>query len=121
MGSGCGQLTSASNDQNGAIWDADDLLDFSGDFTYDFIVNLGANDAGADGMAFVMHNDPSGLATTGTSGGSLGAGGIANSLIVEIDTYLNTEDRDDNLSSVICSGGVEPDHLDIWTNGTVNP
>ena len=121
LGSGCAQLTSASNNQNGAIWDADDLLDFSGDFTYDFTVNLGSNDGGADGMAFVMHNDPSGLATTGGSGGSLGAGGISNSLIIEIDTYLNTEDRDDNMAGVICSGGVDPDHLDIWTGGNVNP
>jgi hypothetical protein len=121
LGSGCAQLTSASNNQNGAIWDADDLLDFGGDFTYDFTINLGSNDGGADGMAFVMHNDPSGLATTGVAGGSLGAGGIASSLIVEIDTYLNTEDRDDNMIGVVCSGGPGPDHLDIWTGGNVNP
>jgi hypothetical protein len=121
LGGGCGQLTSASNGQNGAIWDADDQMDFSGDFTFDFTVNLGTSDAGADGMCFVMHNDPSGLATTGISGNALGAGGITNSLIVEIDTYINTEDRNDGLTGLGCANGPDWDHLDIWTNGTVNP
>lgn len=121
MGTGCGQLTAAVNDQVGTIWDSDDLLDFNSDFTHDFTVNLGTSDGGADGMAFVIQNDPAGLAASGDAGGSLGAGGISNSLIIEIDTYLNTEDRDDGITGVTCSGGPEPDHLDIWLNGSVNP
>ena len=121
QGSGCAQLTAAVNGQLGSIWDADDKLDFTSDWTYDFTVNLGNSDAGADGVCFVIQNDPAGLNASGTPGGAMGAGGITNSLIVEIDTYLNTEDRDDGMTGVLCSGGPDPDHLDIWLNGNVNP
>jgi len=121
QGNGCAQLTSATNGQLGSIWDADDKLDFTADWTYDFTVNLGNNDAGADGVCFVIQNAPGALTTTGISGGSMGAGGITNSLIVEIDTYWNTEDRNDGIAGSACSGGTSPDHLDIWLNGDVNP
>jgi hypothetical protein len=114
-------LTNASNDQTGCAWDVNSTLNFSSNFTYDLTVNLGNSDAGADGMAFVIQNDPAGRCKCGTAGGSMGAGGITNSLTVEIDTYLNTEDRDDGMAGVLCSGGAEPDHLDIWLNGVINP
>jgi hypothetical protein len=121
LGSGCAELTAAVNDELGSIWDADDKLDFTSDWTYDFTVNLGSNPGGADGICFVIQNDPAALGANGTSGGAMGAGGIINSLIVEIDTYLNTEDRNDGIVGVACAGGSEPDHLDIWLNGDVNP
>lgn len=117
----CINLTAASNNQTGCSWDVNSTLNFASNFSYDFTINLGSSDAGADGMAFVMQNDPSGRCKCGTAGGSLGAGGITNSLTVEVDTYLNTEDRDDGMTGVLCSGGPEPDHLDIWLNGVVNP
>jgi len=121
QGAGCAQLTAAVNDELGSIWDADDKLDFTADWSFDFTINLGSSDAGADGACFVIHNDPAALGATGSSGGSMGAGGITNSLIIEIDTYLNTEDRNDGLTGPTCFGGTEPDHLDIWLNGDVNP
>jgi hypothetical protein len=121
LGSGCADLTDAVNDELGSIWDADDRLDFTTDWSYDFSVNLGTSDGGADGICFVMHNDPSGTATTGGTGGSMGASGITNSLIVEIDTYINTEDRNDGLPTLDCITTTNWDHLDIWTGGTVNP
>jgi len=122
QGAGCAQLTSATNNQLGSIWDADNKFDFTSDWSYDFTVNLGNSDAGADGICFVIQNDPAGLSAFGTSGGAMGSGGITNSLIVEIDTYLNTEDRNDGLTSVTCGSGTpDPDHLDIWLNGVVNP
>lgn len=121
QGNGCAQLTSATNNQLGSIWDADDRLDFSVDWTYDFTVNLGSNDGGADGICFVIQNDPAGLSATGAAGGSMGAGGITNSLIIEIDTYLNYEDRNDGITGVVCTGGPDPDHMDLWLNGDVNP
>ena len=120
-GGGCAQLTSATNDQNGSIWDANDVLDFTNDWSYDFTVNLGSSDAGADGVCFVIQNDPAGLGASGTSGGSMGAGGISNSLIIEIDTYINTEDRNDGLTGLGCASGPDWDHLDMWSGGTVNP
>lgn len=121
----CTTLTSNTTNQRGCVWDVNSTLNFSSNFSYDFTVNLGSNDAGADGMAFVIQNDPKGRCACGTAGGSLGAGGISNSLIVEIDTYLNAEDRDDGAlmasAGVVCAGGPDPDHLDIWLNGNVNP
>lgn len=121
----CTTLTSNINDQRGCTWDVNSTLNMTTGWSYDFTVNLGSNDNGADGMAFVIQNDSRGRCACGTSGGSLGAGGITNSLIVEIDTYLNAQDRDDGAlmtaAGVLCTGGTEPDHLDIWLNGNINP
>jgi len=121
----CVQLTTNSASQNGCAWDVNSTLDFTSDFSFDFTVNLGANDAGADGMAFVIQNDPAGTCACGSNGNGFAAAGISNSLIIEIDTYLNSEDRDDGAlmtaEGVMCAGGVEPDHLDIWLNGVINP
>lgn len=118
----CTTLTSNTNNQRGCVWDVNSTLNFTSNFSYDFTVNLGASDAGADGMAFVIQNDSRGRCACGTAGGSLGAGGITNSLIVEIDTYLNFEDRDDFNSNFIgCAGTEDPDHLDLWYHGNVNP
>ena len=53
----------------------------------------------------------------------MGAGTISNSLIVEVDTYLNYEDRDDFTGAdyIGCNGTLDLDHLDIWKGGTINP
>jgi Bacterial lectin/Secretion system C-terminal sorting domain len=118
---GCATLTTASNSQAGCAWDVDETLNMLAPFTRDFTIYLGNNDAGADGMAFVIQNAPLGRCVCGLLGGAMGAQGIPNSLIVEIDTYLNAEDRDDGMAGVLCTGGTEPDHLDIWLNGAINP
>jgi hypothetical protein len=118
----CVTLTPDLMSQRGCAWDANSTLNFLANFSYDIDVNLGANDAGADGIAFVMQNDPLARCKCGTVGGALGAGGISNSVTVELDTYLNFEDRDDFVSPLIgCAGTEEPDHLDIWFNGVINP
>ncbi|MFN5532196.1 MAG: lectin-like domain-containing protein, partial [Planctomycetaceae bacterium] len=44
---------------------------------------------GADGVAFVLQNDPRGTAAVGSSGGGVGYAGIANSLGVVLDIYSN--------------------------------
>jgi len=118
----CVTLTPNSTNQRGCAWDVNSTLNFTAAFSYDFTVNLGSSDAGADGMTFTIQNDPRGLCACGTAGGSLGTGGITNSVAIEIDTYLNFEDRDDfNTSFIGCSGSEDPDHLDIWVNGNINP
>ncbi len=119
--SGCATLTANATGNIGCAWDVNSTLDFSASFSYDFTVNLGTADDGADGISFIMQHDPLGLCACGTSGGGMGAGGITNSVIVELDTYLNYEDRDDGLPGVLCSGGPTPDHIDLWLNGNVNP
>jgi hypothetical protein len=45
---------------------------------------------GGDGLAFVLHNDPSGASAVGATGSGLGYSGIKNSLVVEFDTFTNT-------------------------------
>jgi hypothetical protein len=121
----CVTLTPNAAGQRGCAWDQNSTLGFASNFTYDWTINLGSNDAGADGMAFVIQNDPLGRCKCGVSGNQLGAGGITNSLIVELDTYINWEDRDDGMPNMntdcISPGGPESDHLDIWLNGVVNP
>jgi len=119
----CTTLTSASNNQLGCAWDVNSTLDFTTNFTYDFTINLGSSNAGADGMSFTIQNDSRGLCACGVAGGSMGAGTISNSLIVEIDTYINTEDRDDFTGAdyIGCNGALDLDHIDIWTGGNVNP
>ncbi|MBK9730987.1 MAG: hypothetical protein IPO83_06840 [Chitinophagaceae bacterium] len=119
--SGCATLTANAVNNIGCAWDVNSNLDFSAAFSYDFTVNLGSVDGGADGISFVMQNDPLGLCACGTSGGGMGAAGITKSVIIEMDTYLNYEDRDDGMAGVACSGGAEPDHIDLWLNGNVNP
>lgn len=118
----CTVLTPNTASQRGCVWDVNSTLNFTSNFSYDFTINLGNNDGGADGMAFVIQNAPSGRCACGSVGGALGAGGITNSLIVEIDTYINTEDRDDFSTNFIgCAGTEDPDHIDMWLNGNVNP
>jgi len=118
----CVILTPDQLGMAGCAWNNTTTLNFGSDFSYDFTINLGTNPNGADGMTFVAQNDPRGLCASGSSQGStLGASGISNSLIIEVDTYLSLEDRDDGMPGVLCTGGPEADHLDIWTNGNVNP
>ena len=65
-------------------------LDLGADFDLSFDIYLGNKDAaGADGMAFVLHNDPFGADATGLGGGAFGASGIRNGLAIEFDTYQN--------------------------------
>jgi len=118
----CVTLTPDLLSQRGCAWDANSVMNFATNFSYDIDVNLGSNDGGADGMAFVFQNDPLGRCKCGTVGGALGAGGILNSVVVELDTYINFEDRDDFVAPTIGTSGAEdPDHLDVWFNGNINP
>lgn len=58
-------------------------------------VYLGSDPKGADGIAFVLQNDPRELEAIGEAGAGLGAysGGkgtyIKNALALELDTYYN--------------------------------
>ena len=83
-------LTAAGGkrDQVGTAMSAE-RIDVSRDFTVAFEINLGADNAGADGAAIVFHNDPRGAGAVGGFGGALGATGIRNGLAIEFDTYAN--------------------------------
>ena len=54
----------------------------------EFELNLGTNDLdGADGMTFILHNDPTGTSALATGGPKLGAHSILNGIAIEFDTY----------------------------------
>jgi hypothetical protein len=82
------------------------------DFSISFNIFLGRNDRGADGMTFVLHNDPRGAEANGGRGGGLGAAGIVNGLAIEFDTFNNGaaagDIRTDHASFVDTDGGFMP-------------
>lgn len=86
------RLTQAVNDQRGQMWSYG-TIDFLENFTISFEARLSAgnNDGGADGIAIVFHNDPAGINAQSASGegSSIGALGIQNGIVLEIDTFQN--------------------------------
>lgn len=101
------QLTSAANDQRGQLWSVG-KIDFTKNFSFTFDAFLGASDAGADGIAIVFHNSPAGSSAIGSAGSGMGAGGIANGLVLELDTYNNGTGV----------GDISQDHGHIWRTGS---
>ncbi len=81
-------LTQDAPDQKGALM-SNERIDLHSDFDINFRIYLGDKDAGADGMAFVLHNDPFGADATGGGGGLYGASGIRNGVAIGFDTYQN--------------------------------
>lgn len=98
------QLTPALNSQAGEMWSYG-KIDFTKNFSMPFEAYLGNNDAGADGMAIVFQNDPAGINAIGAAGEGIGARGIQNGVVLELDTYSNTG-----------SPALDPvaDHGQIW-------
>ena len=80
-------------------------LDLSQPFSFSGSMFFGANDAGADGMTFLLAPAP---APPGGSGGTIGYSGIEPSLAVEFDTFQNET-----------IGDPAADHLCILANGAV--
>ena len=105
-GNNCYTLTPGQEWQNGAIW-YNQSIDLNNEFHLQFTANFGANDAGADGMVFVLQQV--GNSVVGESGGGMGFSGFSPSLGVEFDTFQNPELSDP-------SG----DHLAVLTNGVNN-
>ncbi len=73
-------------------------IDLRQDFNISFDVFLGASDAGADGLGFVLHNSPDGANAIGAVGGGLSFMGIQDGLAIEFDTWNNPSEK-------IISGG----------------
>jgi gliding motility-associated-like protein len=103
----CYQITSATNNQIGAIWYADKVrLDKS--FDLEFSMNFGTKDQdGADGMVFVIQT--AGNNALGNTGQGMGYKGFAPSVGVEFDTWQNGDENDPTF-----------DHIAVFKNGSVN-
>ena len=106
QGDGCYLITPAQNSQVGTVW-YENQIDLTQNFKLIFDTNFGADDSGADGMAFVLKTTPD--IEVGLAGQGLGYGGINNSLIVEFDTFDNGFNGD----------GIQ-DHIAIMSNGEFN-
>ncbi|MDX2283207.1 MAG: PKD domain-containing protein [Bacteroidia bacterium] len=103
----CYTITADAENLVGAVWSKHEL-NLASPFDLNFTVNLGSNDAtGADGISFALQN--SGTGALGAFGGGLGTAGISPSLIVEIDTWDNTNGVD-----------IADDHMAIALNGNLD-
>ena len=102
------RLTENVGDQRGQMWSFG-TVDFTENFTINFEARLsaGTNNGGADGIATVFHNDPAGINAQSASGegSSIGALGIQNGIVLEIDTYQNSGAPMNDPSA---------DHIHIW-------
>jgi hypothetical protein len=103
-------------------------LDLSNVFEIEFDIYLGnKNDLGADGITFVLHDDPRGFEAFGSYGegmgyGNMGRGGnwIAPSVAVEFDTYQNyTQNDPENDHIALLVNGVNL-HPNDWKNNNEN-
>lgn len=102
----CYTLTPAQNTQNGSVWNTRPL-NLTQNFDIAFDLFLGCTDAnGADGVAFVLQQQPT---ATGLGGGEMGYAGITPSVGVVLDTYQNG-----------ANGDPAYDHLSININGDVS-
>lgn len=79
------------------------LVDLEKPFSIGFDLFFGEKEEGADGMTFVLHNDPRGYRAFGVWGEGMGYGGfspafggnrIAPSIAIEFDTYQNLRQND---------------------------
>jgi len=114
MKNGCIQLTSDMPYAEGIAYN-ENKLDLSRYFQIEFDIYLGNKDEGADGITFVMHNDPRGFGAFGNWGECMGYGrfnpfgngnAISPSIAIEFDTYQNPWQNDP-----------ESDHIAYLQNG----
>ena len=98
-------LTDSVGNQSGSVWN-NNKINLSQSFDFKFDIYLGVNDAGADGIVFVLQPIST---SVGSSGGGLGYNGITPAVGVTIDTWQNGNDNDPAY-----------DHIAIQLNGDLN-
>jgi hypothetical protein len=102
------RLVPAVNLKRGQSWFARRLKVNSGfQITFRFRISNTSSD-GADGIAFVLHNDPAGLQAQSSTGGSMGYSQIKNAVAIEFDIFQNGDLNDPtaNHIDVLSSTGV---------------
>ena len=112
-GVNCVQLTTTATSQAGAAWH-ECLLNLNSGFELGFLVFLGQNDSGADGMCFVLHQEGNvSNNLVGVSGQGMGYGDgpfVATSMAIEIDTYANFQYADPGFDHIAINTGGNVDH-----------
>jgi hypothetical protein len=110
------RLTPDLLDQAGSAWYST-RTPVAGGFTSSFTFRMYGSGSGlADGLAFVIHNDPAGTSAIGGIGGWLGYGfpGLYQAVAIEFDTYFNsipgvtTADPNGNHVAIHSSIGTSP-------------
>jgi hypothetical protein len=95
--SGALRLVPAAKEQAGAAWLATPIgLSGEAGFVSTFSFRFDGGGMVADGLAFVIARDPTGLGEPARYGGSMGFEEVADSLAVEFDTFDNGEPGRDN-------------------------
>jgi len=115
IGTDCYRLTPASNSQTGAAWNTTQI-DLSCDFDWSGTFNVGFDNPGADGMAFVFQNAGTNIqAVNGLTGTPL----TITSLAIELDSYENNESCNPPPNGGDpCGGCPQPngDHVSLYQN-----
>ncbi len=111
QGQHCFMLTPSQLYTAGSVW-SNTQLNLSQSFEITTRLYFGAQEGGADGLAFVLQR--AGTTALGTAGGGLGYADIGGpSFIIEFDTY-QTSMMGYNISDPI------PDHLGFMSNGSAS-
>lgn len=128
------RLTPSVSAQIASAWYVASVpVEYGFDTTFTFQTSTPLS-SGADGFCFVVQNDPRGLFAIGADGSALGYGAyatsapgtaIANSLVVEFDTFLTTvagvSDLSGNEISVHTAGAGANDYVETASIGRVSP
>lgn len=107
LGDDCIRLTPNALTQTGSAWNPD-KVNLKQDFRVEADLFLGAGNAGADGIAFVLQPISTAI---GASGGGLGYLGVTPSLVAEFDTWQNTDYSDPACDHVAIVSNGNPEHF----------
>ncbi len=114
IGNNCYTITPDGEFLSGGVW-YDNPIDFDSDFTIFYQNNFGFRDSnGADGMALVFKGNSTPV--LGGAGGGLGYAGITPSLVIEFDTWQNTELGDPSFDHISIMRNGEPNHNNSSSN-----
>ncbi|MEM8963154.1 MAG: CARDB domain-containing protein, partial [Acidobacteriota bacterium] len=103
---GCLTITRRQPQVRGSVWRTD-RIDLAEHFDRTFDVYLGPENLHNDGIVFALQDQGSGA--LGSSGSSLGYGGISPSVGIEIDTSFNNNGVD-----------ISADHMTVLVNGNLS-
>ena len=111
-------LTQDSGNQGGSAM-YETKFNSASDFHVNMYVKISTTSSPqpADGMAFIMHNDPRGVTALGGLGIGVGYAGIVNSVTVEFDTYQNTTYGDPPSPHIAITKGGDANHTDAVNSG----
>ncbi len=101
----------AGSQVGSAFYSTPVAIDGDTSFSTSFSFRIHGSNAGADGLVFLLQDE--GLFALGTAGTGMGYGGVTPSVGVQIDTYANPGEPNDNHVAVMTSGSTT--HVDIFS------